>query len=150
MFFNGSETPDRRDNYRLLLEASRFADRHGFSSVWTPERHYTTFGGLYPNPSVLLAALARETRRVRLMAGSLVLPLHHPLRVTGRGRHEEDTRPACELEHDVVEPRPEREPADRQDAPRHVCEYRIGNQTRSPSCPGRAIVGENLPHERKG
>jgi natural product biosynthesis luciferase-like monooxygenase protein len=81
MFFNGSETPDRRDNYRLLIEAARFADRHGFSSVWTPERHYTTFGGLYPNPSVLLAALARETQHVRLMAGSLVLPLHHPLRV---------------------------------------------------------------------
>ncbi|MEP7308970.1 MAG: MupA/Atu3671 family FMN-dependent luciferase-like monooxygenase [Acidobacteriota bacterium] len=81
MFFNGSETPDRRDSYQLLIEASRFADRHGFSSVWTPERHYTDFGGLYPNPSVLLAALARETRRVRLMAGSLVLPLHHPLRV---------------------------------------------------------------------
>jgi natural product biosynthesis luciferase-like monooxygenase protein len=30
---------------------------------------------------VLHAALARETKRVRLRAGSVVLPLHHPLRV---------------------------------------------------------------------
>ncbi|HVC19686.1 MAG TPA: MupA/Atu3671 family FMN-dependent luciferase-like monooxygenase [Vicinamibacterales bacterium] len=80
MFFNGSETPDQRQQYRLVIEAARFADRHGFSSVWVPERHYTAFGGLYPNPSVLQAALARETRRLRLMAGSIVLPLHHPLR----------------------------------------------------------------------
>ncbi len=80
MFFNGSEDVDRRRQYRLVIEAARFADRHGFSSVWVPERHYTAFGGLYPNPSVLQAALARETRRLRLMAGSLVLPLHHPLR----------------------------------------------------------------------
>ncbi|MDE3155804.1 MAG: LLM class flavin-dependent oxidoreductase [Acidobacteriota bacterium] len=80
MFFNGSEDLDRRRQYRLVIEAARFADRHGFSSVWVPERHYTAFGGLYPNPSVLQAALARETRRLRLMAGSLVLPLHHPLR----------------------------------------------------------------------
>ena len=38
-------------------------------------------GSLYPNPAVLHAALARETRRIRLRAGSVVLPLHHPIRV---------------------------------------------------------------------
>ena len=41
-----------RDKYRLLLEGARFADTHGFSAVWTPERHFHAFGGLYPNPSV--------------------------------------------------------------------------------------------------
>lgn len=81
MFFNGTETAGDPDNYRLVLESARFADTHGFSSLWTPERHYTRFGGLYPNPSVLSAALARETRSLRLMAGSLVAPLHHPLRI---------------------------------------------------------------------
>ena len=80
MFFNGSEDEGGRDHYQLVLQAARFADRHGFSSVWAPERHYTAFGGLYPNPAVLHAALARETRHVRLMAGSHVTPLHHPLR----------------------------------------------------------------------
>jgi natural product biosynthesis luciferase-like monooxygenase protein len=80
MFFNGTEEGSR-ERYRLVLESARFADRHGFSSVWVPERHYTAFGGLYPNPSILQAALARETRRLRLMAGSVVVPLHHPLRL---------------------------------------------------------------------
>jgi natural product biosynthesis luciferase-like monooxygenase protein len=81
MFFNGTQTGVGEENYRLLLESARFADRHGFSSVWLPERHFTEFGGLYPNPATLHAAVARETRRVRLMAGSVVLPLHHALRV---------------------------------------------------------------------
>ena len=74
------EQRTRRERYRLVIETARFADRHGFSSVWVPERHYNPFGGLYPNPAVLHAALARETRQIRLMAGSIVLPLHHPLR----------------------------------------------------------------------
>ena len=81
MFFNGTESEAPEDNYRLVLESTRFADRNGFNSVWVPERHYTEFGGLYPNPVVLLSALARETQNIRLMAGSLVMPLHHPFRV---------------------------------------------------------------------
>ncbi|HEY3079150.1 MAG TPA: MupA/Atu3671 family FMN-dependent luciferase-like monooxygenase [Chloroflexota bacterium] len=75
----GDERVD--DNYRLFLEAARFADRHGFAAVWVPERHFHPFGGLYPNPSVLAAALATTTRRVRLRAGSVVLPLHNPIRI---------------------------------------------------------------------
>ncbi len=73
--------PGPGGKYRLLLEAARFADREGFAAVWTPERHFVDFGGLYPNPSVLAAALAMVTERVQLRAGSVVLPLHHPVRV---------------------------------------------------------------------
>ncbi|MFH8407112.1 MupA/Atu3671 family FMN-dependent luciferase-like monooxygenase [Streptomyces sp. NPDC018019] len=67
--------------YDHILETARFADRHGFHALWMPERHFHSFGGLFPNPVVLVAALARETRRVRLNAGSVVLPLHDPVRV---------------------------------------------------------------------
>jgi natural product biosynthesis luciferase-like monooxygenase protein len=81
MFFAATQDPMDGDKYRLVLEAARFADRHGFASVWVPERHFTNMGSLYPNPAVLHAALARETRRVRLMAGSVVAPLHHPIRL---------------------------------------------------------------------
>jgi phthiocerol/phenolphthiocerol synthesis type-I polyketide synthase E len=70
-----------KDKYRLFLDGARFADEHNFSAVWTPERHFHSSGGLYPSPSVLSAALATVTRNVRLRAGSVVLPLHHPLRV---------------------------------------------------------------------
>ncbi len=80
-FFNGSETEPRSENYRLLFDATKFADTHGFSSVWLPERHFTKFGSLYPNPATVHAALARETTQIRLMAGSVVMPLHHPLRL---------------------------------------------------------------------
>ncbi len=69
------------DKYRLLVEGAKFADREGFKAVWTPERHFHAFGGLYPNPSVTSAALAALTQRVQLRAGSVVLPLHHPIRV---------------------------------------------------------------------
>jgi natural product biosynthesis luciferase-like monooxygenase protein len=76
---NGATTGD--DKYRLLIEAARFADEHGFAAVSVPERHFQAFGGLYPNPSVLGAALAMITRRVQIRAGSVALPLHNPIRV---------------------------------------------------------------------
>jgi natural product biosynthesis luciferase-like monooxygenase protein len=80
-FFSNDGSTGERDKYRLVVECARFADSHGLSAVWTPERHFQDFGGLYPNPSVLAAALAMVTERVQIRAGSLVLPLHHPIRV---------------------------------------------------------------------
>jgi natural product biosynthesis luciferase-like monooxygenase protein len=77
----GADASGRRDKYRLLLEGARFADRNDFAAVWTPERHFHAFGGLYPNPSVTSAAVAAVTERVGIRAGSCVLPLHHPVRV---------------------------------------------------------------------
>jgi natural product biosynthesis luciferase-like monooxygenase protein len=69
------------DTYRLLMEGARFADTHGFEAVWTPERHFHAFGGIYPNPAVAGAAVAAVTQRIAVRAGSIVLPLHDPIRV---------------------------------------------------------------------
>src|SRR5947208_4886832 len=80
-YFSADQGEDPTNKYRLLLEGARFADRHGFAAVWTPERHFHRFGGLYPNPSVTAAAIAAITEHVRIRAGSVVLPLHHPARV---------------------------------------------------------------------
>ncbi|RKH35463.1 amino acid adenylation domain-containing protein [Corallococcus praedator] len=80
-YFAADEGDSGAERYRLLLESARFADRHGFEAVWTPERHFHSFGGLYPNPSLTGAALAAITERVAIRAGSVVLPLHHPVRV---------------------------------------------------------------------
>ncbi|HEX3094174.1 MAG TPA: MupA/Atu3671 family FMN-dependent luciferase-like monooxygenase, partial [Candidatus Angelobacter sp.] len=80
-YFADSSADSAQDKYRLYLEGAKFADRHGFSSVWTPERHFHQKGGLYPNPSVLSSALAVATGKIQLRAGSVVMPLHHPLRV---------------------------------------------------------------------
>ncbi|OJW06127.1 MAG: monooxygenase [Planctomycetales bacterium 71-10] len=79
MFFSGDAAGDAP--YRLMLEAARAADRLGFCAVWTPERHFTRFGGLFPNPAVTAAALAMITERVQLRAGSLVAPLHDVVRI---------------------------------------------------------------------
>ena len=80
-FFSGDGTAQGDDKYRLLVDCARFADQNGFAAVWTPERHFQAFGGLYPNPSITSAALAMVTKRVHLRAGSVAVPLHHPLRV---------------------------------------------------------------------
>lgn len=80
-FFSHDGTKDDGDKYRLLLESAKFADAHHFSAVWTPERHFQDFGGLYPNPSVLGAALAVLTKEIQIRAGSVALPLHSPIRV---------------------------------------------------------------------
>ncbi|MBL8859733.1 MAG: LLM class flavin-dependent oxidoreductase [Planctomycetes bacterium] len=80
-YFSSDETKPGPEKYRLLLEGARFADLNGFKAVWTPERHFHSFGGVYPAPAVAAAAVAAITQRVQLRAGSVVLPLHHPVRV---------------------------------------------------------------------
>jgi natural product biosynthesis luciferase-like monooxygenase protein len=81
MFFGDSEVDARGDKYRLLFESARFADQNHFEGLWLPERHFTKFGCLFPSPAVLHAALAKETKNLRLRAGSVVLPLNDPVRV---------------------------------------------------------------------
>src|SRR5689334_12257536 len=81
MFFSSAGGDAAAGKYDLLLEAARFADRHGFSSVSTPERHFHEFGGLFPNPSLVGSALAMVTGRIQIRAGSLISPLHHTLRI---------------------------------------------------------------------
>ena len=75
------ESLTQANKYKLLLEGAKFADKNGFKAVWNPERHFGSFGGLFPNPSVTLAALSTITENIDLRAGSCVIPLHSPIRV---------------------------------------------------------------------
>ncbi|MEZ4708772.1 MAG: aminotransferase class I/II-fold pyridoxal phosphate-dependent enzyme [Caldilineaceae bacterium] len=81
LYFSSNEADYTDDKYRLFTEGAKFADQNGFTAIWTPERHFHSFGGLFPNPSVLSAYLAAITERIRLRAGSVVIPMHHPVRV---------------------------------------------------------------------
>jgi alkanesulfonate monooxygenase SsuD/methylene tetrahydromethanopterin reductase-like flavin-dependent oxidoreductase (luciferase family) len=63
------------DDAGLFLETVRRAEDLGLSAVWIAEGT-----GLFLNPAVLAAAAAVATRRIALR-GSLVLPLHNPIRV---------------------------------------------------------------------
>ncbi|MDH6171036.1 natural product biosynthesis luciferase-like monooxygenase protein/amino acid adenylation domain-containing protein, partial [Variovorax boronicumulans] len=80
-YFADAGQGQEQDLYRLYTEGAKFADKNGFAAIWTPERHFTQVAAAFPNPSVLSAALAMITERIQLRAGSVVLPLHHPLRV---------------------------------------------------------------------
>lgn len=80
-FFSDNGSQNNKAKYQLLMDCARYADQNGFQALWTPERHFNEFGGPYPNPSLLAAAMAGITENIQLRAGSVVLPLHHPMRV---------------------------------------------------------------------
>ncbi len=81
IFFSAVPGRSSDEQYGLLLKLVKQADMNNYSAVWIPERHFNEFGGLYPNPATISAALAMITERVQLRAGSVVIPIHHPLRV---------------------------------------------------------------------
>jgi len=82
MFFSTQVEGGQPDKYFLLLEAARIADRLGFCSIWTPERHFDNFGGIFPNPVITSAALSMVTKNIQLRAGSLISPLHDVIRIS--------------------------------------------------------------------
>ena len=77
-FAAGGKTADE-SAYHLLIEGAKFADENGFAAVWTPERHFDEFGGIYPAPAITNAALSTITKHIHLRAGSCVLPLNNPV-----------------------------------------------------------------------
>ncbi len=69
-----------RDIVHEQLRLMRAAEDYGFDSVWPAEHHFSEYG-YCASPALTLAALARDTKRLRLGTGVVVLPLNHPLRV---------------------------------------------------------------------
>jgi natural product biosynthesis luciferase-like monooxygenase protein/amino acid adenylation domain-containing protein len=69
------------NKYKLLIDGSKFADNNNFEAIWVPERHFHSFGDQFPNPSIAAAAVSTITKKIKLRSGSVVLPLHDPVRV---------------------------------------------------------------------
>lgn len=67
-------------HYDEIIDEVRFADHRGFSHVWTTEQHGVDDGYL-PTHFPPLAAFARETRKIRLGTGVILLPLAQARRV---------------------------------------------------------------------
>ncbi|MGB2784616.1 amino acid adenylation domain-containing protein [Psychrobacter sp.] len=80
-YFSAGFETSAKGSYQLYLESAKRADVMGFKAIWTPERHFHSVGGQFPNPSVLGAAIAVTTNQIQIRAGSVVLPLHNPIRV---------------------------------------------------------------------
>lgn len=66
------------------IEQCVLADEMGFDAVWFVEHHFLTTFSMSPCPEVILAALSRLTKRIRLGFGVVILPYHHPVRVAER------------------------------------------------------------------
>ncbi|BFM41378.1 hypothetical protein CFS9_00190 [Flavobacterium sp. CFS9] len=74
-------TGTEENQYEILMIGAAYADLNGYSAIWTPERHFNEFGGPFPNPSVLGAAVAARTKNIGIRSGSVVAGLHHPIRI---------------------------------------------------------------------
>ncbi|MFC6245132.1 MupA/Atu3671 family FMN-dependent luciferase-like monooxygenase, partial [Flavobacterium psychroterrae] len=81
LFYFSSSENTSNDKYKFLKQSASYADENEYSAIWLPERHFHEFGGIFPNPSVLGAGLATITNNVQIRSGSVVLPLHDPIRV---------------------------------------------------------------------
>lgn len=77
LFFFSSKF-ETENAYDLILKCAKYADENDFEAIWTPERHFDRFGGLFPNPAITSTAIATTTKQLKIRAGSVVLPLHHP------------------------------------------------------------------------
>jgi luciferase family oxidoreductase group 1 len=62
------------------LALARRADQLGYSRYWLAE-HHNMSSVVSSAPEVLLAALATQTRHIRLGSGGIMLPNHSPLKV---------------------------------------------------------------------
>jgi alkanesulfonate monooxygenase SsuD/methylene tetrahydromethanopterin reductase-like flavin-dependent oxidoreductase (luciferase family) len=67
--------------YTHWLEQFDAAESLGFDSLWVTEHHFRNFGGMMPSPSVILAAAAQRTKKMRLGAAVSIIPMHNPLRI---------------------------------------------------------------------
>ncbi|NNL66392.1 MAG: LLM class flavin-dependent oxidoreductase, partial [Myxococcales bacterium] len=72
----GSDAP--ADFVRRCQAVDR-AEALGLHSVWLPEGHFTR--GASASPLLTLAAFAARTKRIRLGTTSLLISIHHPLRI---------------------------------------------------------------------
>lgn len=79
--------PDRHRSvaqlYDELLAQAELADALGYDSFFVAEHHFHEYG-VVPDPSVMLAAIAQRTTRMRLGPAIAVLPFHHPVSVAER------------------------------------------------------------------
>ena len=79
LFENPTGKPDH-DIIHGQMSLMRAAEDLGFDSVWPAEHHFTECGNC-ASPALSLAAIANETKRIRLGTGVVALPLNHPLRI---------------------------------------------------------------------
>jgi alkanesulfonate monooxygenase SsuD/methylene tetrahydromethanopterin reductase-like flavin-dependent oxidoreductase (luciferase family) len=81
--YEGTNVDENR-LYKEVVEQCVFAEEMGFNSFWLVEHHFLTGFSASPCPEVMLGALSKLTKRIRLGFGVSILPYHHPIRVAER------------------------------------------------------------------
>lgn len=69
------------DYYDDVLFAARLADDAGMSYVKMTEHYLGDYGGYCPSPLTFLAAVAAQTRQIRVMTGCVLPVFHHPIQL---------------------------------------------------------------------
>lgn len=67
--------------YEEMTESVKLADSLGWARAMTTEHHFHYYGGAVPNPAIILAAWARETKNIRLAPAVSLMQLRDPLKV---------------------------------------------------------------------
>ncbi len=81
MFRLNDPAADPAQQYEAGLQLLEAADRLGIDSAWITSHHFGSDKGTIPSPLLYLAAAAERTKRIRLGAAVVVLPLENPIRV---------------------------------------------------------------------
>lgn len=75
---------DFEATYEESLAQARLADEAGFHTMWITEHHFLPTFSVAPASDQFLAAVAAQTKNIRVGTGVVVLPYHHPLHVAER------------------------------------------------------------------
>lgn len=67
-------------DYAQLGDHACMLEEMGFDAFSASEHHFT-YDSFCPSPLVALAAVAATTKRIKLVTGAMLLPLHDPVRV---------------------------------------------------------------------
>src|SRR5688500_5929691 len=65
---------------RNTIDLARFADERGFTRFWLAE-HHNSPSIASTTPDIMIGQVARETTRIRVGSGGVMLPNHAPLKV---------------------------------------------------------------------
>jgi natural product biosynthesis luciferase-like monooxygenase protein len=85
IFYLPSLTPADRANaadpLHSMVEQAAYGEELGVDSVWLAEHHFHSFGGILSSPTVIGAAIAQRTSKIRFGTAVTLLPYHNPLRI---------------------------------------------------------------------
>jgi alkanesulfonate monooxygenase SsuD/methylene tetrahydromethanopterin reductase-like flavin-dependent oxidoreductase (luciferase family) len=79
-FFQAPPGHRHADIIHRELEQMTWAEELGFDRIWLTEHHFIEYG-ISVDPSLLAAAAALRTRRIRIGLAAAILPFHDPIRL---------------------------------------------------------------------